>query len=313
MALIIKSEDASRRSSRAIALPLLLLSGVLLPMALAPAWLQTLSSLNPFTTRGRGAGPVQRPVGRPRDRDRRGHHRSHGGHLRVDRGPDVQPRQRVRGRVAGDRRPAPVNEAARPGILIDAGRAHPPTTEVTVAFRAELEDFSAFYERTYPDAYRTALAIVRDPGLAADATQDAYVKAYRDRARFRGDAPVAAWFHRILVNTALASLRRRASRPREIHVGEVPHRGTPIDATAGSADRLSVLAALADLEPRSRAAVVLRYYHDHDYATIGRILDTSPGNVGVILTRALDRLRTTLDPGPPAATADPAEWIGGSR
>jgi RNA polymerase sigma-70 factor (ECF subfamily) len=185
---------------------------------------------------------------------------------------------------------------------------------VTVAFRVELEDFSAFYERTYPDAYRTAFAIVRDPGLAADATQDAYVKAYRERGGFRGDAPVAAWFHRILVNTVLASLRSRASRPREIHVGEIPHPGgPPADATAASADRLSVLAALAELDPRSRAAVVLRYYHDHDYATIGRILDTSPGNVGVILTRALDRLRITLDPGPQAAKADPAEWIGGSR
>jgi RNA polymerase sigma-70 factor (ECF subfamily) len=185
---------------------------------------------------------------------------------------------------------------------------------VIVAFRAELEDFSAFYERTYPDAYRTAVAIVRDPGLAADATQDAYVKAYRERGGFRGDAPVAAWFHRILVNTALAALRSRASRPREIQVGEVPHRGgPPADAASASADRLSILAALDDLDPRSRAAVVLRYYHDHDYATIGRILETSPGNVGVILTRALDRLRATLDPGSPVGESDQAGWIGGAR
>jgi ABC-2 type transport system permease protein len=48
-ALILKSEDAFAPLVQGIAMPLLLLSGILLPMALAPAWLQTLSSLNPFT------------------------------------------------------------------------------------------------------------------------------------------------------------------------------------------------------------------------------------------------------------------------
>jgi ABC-2 type transport system permease protein len=47
--LILKSEDAFAPLINAIALPLLLLSGILLPMALAPDWLQTLSSINPLT------------------------------------------------------------------------------------------------------------------------------------------------------------------------------------------------------------------------------------------------------------------------
>jgi RNA polymerase sigma factor (sigma-70 family) len=188
----------------------------------------------------------------------------------------------------------------------------PATIEVIVAFRAELEDFDAFYERTYPGAYRTALAIVRDPGLAADVTQDAYVNAYRDRARFRGDAPVVAWFHRILVNAALAGLRRRSSRPREIPADELRGRVSGDEASSTS-DRLSVLAALGSLDPRSRAVVVLRYYHDHDYATIGRILDTSPGNVGVLLTRALDRLRIVLEPEPEPASAVRRDPTGGLR
>jgi RNA polymerase sigma-70 factor (ECF subfamily) len=175
-------------------------------------------------------------------------------------------------------------------------------TEVVVAFRIELEDFATFYESSYPRAFRTALAIVRDHGLAADVTQDAYVSAFRDRARFRGDVPATAWFHRILVNAALAGLRRRSSRPREISPDEMLERHSG-DATGATAERLSVLGALGELEPRSRAAVVLRYYHDYDYATIGRILGTNPGNVGVILTRALDRLRTVLEPEP----------IGGTR
>jgi len=47
--LVVKSEDAFAPLINAIALPLLLLSGILLPMALAPDWLQFLSSLNPLT------------------------------------------------------------------------------------------------------------------------------------------------------------------------------------------------------------------------------------------------------------------------
>jgi len=48
-ALALRSEDALAPLVNGIALPLLLLSGILLPMALAPAWLQTLSNLNPLT------------------------------------------------------------------------------------------------------------------------------------------------------------------------------------------------------------------------------------------------------------------------
>ncbi len=48
-ALYLKTEDAFAPLVNAIALPLLLLSGILLPMALAPDWLQFLSTINPLT------------------------------------------------------------------------------------------------------------------------------------------------------------------------------------------------------------------------------------------------------------------------
>jgi len=160
-----------------------------------------------------------------------------------------------------------------------------------VAFRLELADFGAFYERTYAVAYRTALGIVRDPALAADVTQDAYVAAYRHRDRFRGEAPSGAWLHRIIVNRALSVLRRRpATRPG----ADLTPLLVPDDA-AGTTSRLALLDALDGLSPRHRAAVILRYYHDYDYATIAQILGTTTTNVGAMLSRALDRLRVALD------------------
>lgn len=162
----------------------------------------------------------------------------------------------------------------------------------SVAFRLEIADFGAFYERSYDLAYRTALGIVRDPALAADVTQEAYVAAYRHRDRFRGEAPSAAWLHRIVVNQALGALRRRQAAPRVLDLSAwmVP------DDARGTIARLSLFQALDALPPRHRAAVILRYYHDYDYTTIARILETTSTNVGAMLSRALDRLRVALEP-----------------
>jgi RNA polymerase sigma-70 factor, ECF subfamily len=172
------------------------------------------------------------------------------------------------------------------GLAITGWRA------LGMGFGPEIEDFGAFYERTYQVAYRTALGIVRDATLAADVTQDAYVAAYEHRSRFRGDAPANAWLHRIVVNRAIAALRRQRAVVREVRISD-----TGQSDDAHTAERLALFAAFDALPPRHRAAIVLRYYHDYDYATIAQILGTSPSNVGVMLSRALDRLRIRLEPG----------------
>ena len=161
-----------------------------------------------------------------------------------------------------------------------------------MAFRLEVSDFGTFYERTYDTAYRTALGIIREPALAADVTQEAYVAAYRHRDRYRGEAPSSAWLHRIVVNQALSALRRRRAIPpvRDLSPWMAP------DHAGGSVARLALFQALEVLSARQRAAVILRYYHDYDYATIAEVLDTSSTNVGAMLSRALDRLRDVLEP-----------------
>jgi RNA polymerase sigma-70 factor (ECF subfamily) len=171
-----------------------------------------------------------------------------------------------------------------------------PAGSVPVAFRLEIADFGVFYEETYDRAYRTALGIVRDPALAADVTQEAYVSAYRKRDRFRGEAPSAAWLHKIVVNQALSAMRRHRAPKRHADLGPflVP------DTASHSTARLALLDALDGLSPRHRAAVILRYYHDYDYAAIARMLDTSSTNVGAMLSRALDQLKVALDPIPGA-------------
>lgn len=49
-----------------------------------------------------------------------------------------------------------------------------------------IEDFGAFYERTYPLAFRVAYGILGRQDQADDVTQDAHMAAYRQRGRYRG-------------------------------------------------------------------------------------------------------------------------------
>ena len=160
-----------------------------------------------------------------------------------------------------------------------------------MAFRAEIADFGAFYEATYQRAYRTALAILGEPALAADAVQDAYLDAYRSRSRFRGEAPAEAWLMRIAVNAAITTLRRRRVRWLEPLPAVAAEVDDPVERTA---DRLSVLAAVGGLPPEQRAAIVLRYYLDYDYATIAHVMGAPVGTVGSWLSRGLERLAVAL-------------------
>ena len=163
-------------------------------------------------------------------------------------------------------------------------------------FQGQLQDFGAFYESTYRVAYRLAYGVVGERALAEDATQEAYVTAYRKRDSYRADGPAEAWLYRIVVNTSISMLRHRRVRQIEpLDPGADPRPSIP-DGAPAAVDHVVLIEGLQRLDPVSRSAVVLRYYLDLDYETIGSILGKSPGNVGVILSRSLDRLQQLVAP-----------------
>jgi RNA polymerase sigma factor (sigma-70 family) len=167
---------------------------------------------------------------------------------------------------------------------------------------SELDDFGTFYRRTYAAAYRTALAVTASAALAEDATQEAYASAYRDRHGYRGDGPAEHWLQRIVVRKAIDQRRRRLSRA----VGELPD-GVAAEAgePAGLTEQLALLDALDALQPRQRAAIVLRYFHDYPLRSVGRVLGTSEGGAAMLVRRGLSRLHELLAEGPDAAHTTP--------
>lgn len=141
--------------------------------------------------------------------------------------------------------------------------------------------------------YRTLLALTGDPHLAEDLAQDAIARGIERARQYRGPAPVGAWVHRIALNLWRDHLRRRRIL-RFVGLDTPDAAGLPAPGGRDTGEIVDVLAALRRLPERQRAAVVLRYYHDYDYAAIGEALGIRAGSAGAVLSRALARLREEL-------------------
>src|SRR5213593_4374497 len=74
------------------------------------------------------------------------------------------------------------------------------------------EAFGELVRRHRDRLWAVALRTLGDPEEAADALQDALISALRSADRFRGDAAVTTWLHRIVVNACLDRIRRRQTR-----------------------------------------------------------------------------------------------------
>jgi RNA polymerase sigma-70 factor (ECF subfamily) len=146
-------------------------------------------------------------------------------------------------------------------------------------------------EQVYRERYlgfRNALATVTgDYESARDAVQEGFARAFRERRRFRGEAPLEAWIFRIALRAALAT-RRTGAEPFDEH--DVP------SALVDEARDPALAAAVRALSPRRRLIVFLRYFADLSYTDIAAALDISEGTVAASLAQAHEALREALRP-----------------
>jgi RNA polymerase sigma-70 factor (ECF subfamily) len=174
---------------------------------------------------------------------------------------------------------------------------------------ARREAVEQAYRDHADDVYRLAYALLRDPDAAVDATHDAFARAYERWESYDTRRPLRPWLMTIVANISRDALRRRRVRTLAMPALAAQAAAAPgaggraTDPAEASARRALVEAALAGLEPRSRAALVLRYYHGYDYAEIAAILGTAPGTVGSLLSRAHATLRARLEDGSGAPAA----------
>lgn len=161
--------------------------------------------------------------------------------------------------------------------------------------------FGELFRRHRDRLWAVALRVLGDPEDAADAVQDALVSAYRRADRFRGDAAVTTWLHRIVVNSCLDLVRRRRARPAlaQQPVEDEPAQPAPAEegpeATAVRHElRATVAAALAELPFEQRAALVLVDMEGYSVAEASEALGVPTGTVKSRCARGRARLLPAL-------------------
>jgi RNA polymerase sigma-70 factor (ECF subfamily) len=157
--------------------------------------------------------------------------------------------------------------------------------------------FAELVQRHRDRMWAVALRTLGDHEEAADALQDALLSAYRAAGRFRGDAAVTTWLHRIVVNACLDRVRRRSIRP-VVPMGDdatldsvAPKNSDPTSAHELSLD---VSEALQRIPFEQRAALVLVDMMGYAVDEAAKVLEVPPGTIKSRCARGRARLAPLL-------------------
>ena len=142
---------------------------------------------------------------------------------------------------------------------------------------------------------------VRDPELALDITQEAFIKAYRALPRFRGDSAFYTWMYRIAVNTAKNHLAAQRRRPMNVELdlqdpeqydlhAKLKETDTPEGVALSNELKELVERAIAALPEDLRTAIILRELEGMSYEEIAQTMECPVGTVRSRIFRARDAI-----------------------
>lgn len=151
--------------------------------------------------------------------------------------------------------------------------------------------FDALVEARSTGLLRTAYLLTGDWATAEDLLQTALVKTWFKWHQVRDKDAAEAYVRQVMARTYATWWRRRWRG--EVATGELPERPGR-DTYADVDQRHALRRALAELSPRQRAIVVLRFYEDLPEAEVASLLGCSVGTVKSTASRALVRLRSLV-------------------
>ncbi len=171
------------------------------------------------------------------------------------------------------------------------------------------DDFDGIVREHQQRVYRVILALVRDADLAANLTQDCFVRAYEKRESFRDDASIATWLTRIAINLVRDHARNRRQRFWKKLFQRPPEEpGDPMEPAALVKDpgalperqllvreeMAAVWAAVDALPGQQREAFVLRFAEEMSLEEIAGAMGVEVGTVKSHLSRALKTVREAV-------------------
>jgi len=175
----------------------------------------------------------------------------------------------------------------------------PSDLELVEAGRSGDDDaLGSLVRRHHEAAFRVAVSLVGDDDLAQDVVQDAFMKAFRALAGFRGDSSFRTWLLTITANEARGALRRRGRRKEtaiedagEVASEEMGPAGAAIVAQeAGRARKM-----LEQLPEKQRMSVTLRIEEGLSFKEIGEVIGSSEGAARVNYFHGIRRLRELME------------------
>jgi RNA polymerase sigma-70 factor (ECF subfamily) len=169
------------------------------------------------------------------------------------------------------------------------------------AKRGDVDAFNALVLHYQDALYNVAYRIMGDHDSAADATQEAFISAYRALRRFRGGS-FKSWLMRIVTNTCYDELRQRKRRPTTSLDTLRPVDAAPLASQSENPEshalRSELNRAIQDcinrLPADQRIVAVLADVEEYSYQEIAQIAGIALGTVKSRLSRARKRLRACL-------------------
>jgi RNA polymerase sigma-70 factor (ECF subfamily) len=167
---------------------------------------------------------------------------------------------------------------------LDGGRCTGDRRLVARASWGDVEAFRRLVQEHSVLVNRVALRVLGREH-AQDASQEVWVRVWRNMQSFRGESAFSTWLYRITMNTCLSARQKEARRgEREYSGDEMPYLPEPPggdadpEAAALSAERREEIeAALSHVRAEHRAALVLRHMEGLSYAEIGQVLEVPDG------------------------------------
>lgn len=181
----------------------------------------------------------------------------------------------------------------------------PRSDETLLRASADGDDraFEELMRRHEDRIFALAVRMCGDRGEALDATQESFIRAFRQAPKFRGDSAFGTWLYRIAVNCCNDLLRKRARLPLPEEELPEPAAGTSTSFEDRVAARLDVREALAQLNEDYREAVAMFDLGGIPYEEIARLTGVSVGTVKSRISRGRRQLADLLEqPGRPATS-----------
>jgi RNA polymerase sigma-70 factor (ECF subfamily) len=179
-----------------------------------------------------------------------------------------------------------------------AAQTHARVTERELITRVLAGDRIAgrqLYDAHAARIYRLTYRMVGDPALAEEFTQDAFVRAFSQLDRFRGESSFATWIHRIALSVTSNGMRRvKRLRSREMELDDdLPRQG---GASSDPVLRTRLAEALDRLPENLRITLVMHDLEGYTHGEIAETLGVAEGTSKSRLFEARARVRDALRP-----------------